>query len=1045
MNVKVFWKCKRSDAYDAKGVFDGIGLTVLTGSKINPLVSTTETNRNKYYSYIDSDFILTKDVFFKSPSAAAKFVSGRSANGWVEWKDENGNALEKHRNGGQPESICEKQLDENPVVLTTNNDYKKVKRAKTPEEKLIKKIKKSFDKVKYIGDIPIDDQEYDILVEILRKRIFSMNASFATVDDPIFAVALVQIGIRFYNGKFWSHVSDIVGIKLDGNKQGKIGSRFYNTLIKHKKIHLGENEMVNNILMHCFITKYYASDFFDFLFAYYQYDLDRDLEQHKEMRDHLISCMKKAEDSSRAFKVKKGTADAATVNEKGCKIRVYNILKWMDAYLFEDRLPENSPNRTAQFFVEWAKTSKRFSKEKGIYYSRGKKRFRSPYLHFDFKTEEFQLVLPVQTIPLSDNEESAELSWKISYESIEEIIESETENTVIGCRNINIEYLTINPDYIFSNFKIELIKNKTDIIKRFALKSDSARFFDSDYDNIVGTHLPEGDVYTFVQRDEKIESDAYYDLEHYLGLDFYSFNLSKGNIVKKPDGKALSVGRELQEGLLEHNYISYAKAIMSDYTLDIYSKAPSVLVKMKKTAQVGTLIIVNGIKNRFNLEKCIEFKQDSTEYNYYLINLTHYCNSDGAYTIEIDVPSDRKLRRYEFVLIENYGCTFEGAPYIFMDKGRIRFNENLSVLFRNQKANTFDFDIDGNTDVLDFVVNGFKILIEVPVFKWKLRCDGRWHHYEPDELWHKEFPDNMCFKIPSNSGRIYSDQDIIDDEDGQSIDFTYDQENNCFVCDTRKIKTWLEMGTAIHNLYIQFGETDFKFLTVVTNCILADCQLSSSLKDGQLNIQSTILGFFDCFVDIYHNEELIAEKINLTSNGAKHKTDKLFGAFKLVFFEYDDDGDDFGDAVYSEFATKRVVLNNENSLIGKKVTIQYATEDSTTQSIFSASKFDIRDRITILIDEIDKDDPTIYYGTSNCPNPTLSKLRMEVDLLDVEKPTKAIVLFYDKEEMCYVDFVYDKKLKTVLKSEDDSLSIDERKARYMIVTQPKYYYITVSK
>ncbi len=37
---------------------------------------------------------LTKDTIFKSPSAAAATLAGRSINGWTAWKDEQGNTLD---------------------------------------------------------------------------------------------------------------------------------------------------------------------------------------------------------------------------------------------------------------------------------------------------------------------------------------------------------------------------------------------------------------------------------------------------------------------------------------------------------------------------------------------------------------------------------------------------------------------------------------------------------------------------------------------------------------------------------------------------------------------------------------------------------------------------------------------------------------------------------------------------------------------------------------------------------------------------------------
>lgn len=41
-------------------------------------------------------YVFTRDVLFKSPSAAAATVMGRPANGWTSWRDENGNTLDEN-------------------------------------------------------------------------------------------------------------------------------------------------------------------------------------------------------------------------------------------------------------------------------------------------------------------------------------------------------------------------------------------------------------------------------------------------------------------------------------------------------------------------------------------------------------------------------------------------------------------------------------------------------------------------------------------------------------------------------------------------------------------------------------------------------------------------------------------------------------------------------------------------------------------------------------------------------------------------------------
>ncbi len=41
----------------------------------------------------DGEYIFTQDFLFSSPSTAAAVVLGRSANGWIEWKDDHGQTL----------------------------------------------------------------------------------------------------------------------------------------------------------------------------------------------------------------------------------------------------------------------------------------------------------------------------------------------------------------------------------------------------------------------------------------------------------------------------------------------------------------------------------------------------------------------------------------------------------------------------------------------------------------------------------------------------------------------------------------------------------------------------------------------------------------------------------------------------------------------------------------------------------------------------------------------------------------------------------------
>lgn len=931
---------------------------------------------------------------------------------------------------------------------------KKDKRTRTPEQKLYKRVKREFKRVKYIGDILINDEEYSILIEHLKVCYNCVNSLANRKEDVLFAVALVQIGIRFYNGKYWPHVSKEIGINIDSNKHCILGMFFYKTLKSYNKLVGDPSEIVNNILMHCFITNYYSSDFFDFLFAYYQMDLNRDLDQHtKEMRSYLMNSMKKAETSARAYKIKKGTADAVTVNEHGCKIRVRNILKWMDAYLFDDVLPEKSSNRIAKLFVSWAKNSKAFDLERNGGMSRGKRGktiFKSPKLDFNQNTGDFFILLPIQTIPLQDDEETARISWRISYGDTNRVIESEVESSVVGCKTVNIEKISIEPNDIFNSFKIELIKNDIETYKKFSITSESIRFFDDDFGFVSGNRLPCGNIYAFTKKDEKIETNAEYNIESYGNLNLYNFYFKIGDVIKKPNGKALIVGDNIEEGLIEnrtYSLLAFVKKGNDNYP--IFNKTPNLLFKTKTKAENGIIIAVNGKKTRLDLNNCIEFRQDDSDINCYLLNLKNYCADNGVYEIIIDIPNDRKNRIYHFAYIKDFYFNYDKNSYIFCDEGSIELPigfESNDDFVKKTNENRFNFKITKSIEMLNFFSpDGLNVVIDTPVLKWKFDLEDDWNICAPEKLWHKEFPEIIYFSFPYRQLEIYSNFVDMDSYEESHVLGTYDSENKAISVETRKIKSWLEMGPTLHNLYIRAPELDSKFITVVTKSVLVKCNLKNDIKEKQLIIESTILGYSDCVVDIFCNGECIISKQPLKYNGTKIKTDNLFGDFEVIFFETDDEDDDdfdFGVEVFSEFDKRRFRIENTNDLSNKIIKVDYITEDKKNNSIFNPAKFYIKD--FIIGDICWDEDEQSFIGKSKSSNHLLNNLRVSIELVN-NCDDKVLIYYYSEDEECFIDFLYDKTLESLVLEEDPNINSTQAKKRYIMCYGDNYYHITRCK
>ena len=94
---------KKDDEKKATGKRTSEGFVVLADSYIKENVSDGLSDgyknlRRKHADLINKDWKLQEDILFSSPSAAAIFVLGRSANGFVEWKTADGKTLKEVEN-----------------------------------------------------------------------------------------------------------------------------------------------------------------------------------------------------------------------------------------------------------------------------------------------------------------------------------------------------------------------------------------------------------------------------------------------------------------------------------------------------------------------------------------------------------------------------------------------------------------------------------------------------------------------------------------------------------------------------------------------------------------------------------------------------------------------------------------------------------------------------------------------------------------------------------------------------------------------------------
>lgn len=99
VNLCLKRKIKNVGKVEAKGLQTSEGFVVLKGSYIAPVDDNTIPNaikQRRKNAYVNEQGILQEDMLFTSPSYAAMFVIGKSANGLVSWKDEHNKTLKSH-------------------------------------------------------------------------------------------------------------------------------------------------------------------------------------------------------------------------------------------------------------------------------------------------------------------------------------------------------------------------------------------------------------------------------------------------------------------------------------------------------------------------------------------------------------------------------------------------------------------------------------------------------------------------------------------------------------------------------------------------------------------------------------------------------------------------------------------------------------------------------------------------------------------------------------------------------------------------------------
>jgi hypothetical protein len=931
------------------------------------------------------------------------------------------------------------------------------KRTLTPFEKLKKRILKEFPKKKLIGDIIITNEEYDLLIDYFKTKYNNLIRSYThIINDPIFATILVQIGIKHYNGNFWGHVASILGVeKVNPIHQGWIGESFINTLLLNDKIMLDKSERVGNILMHGFVSDYYANEMFDFLFKYYNIDLERDLQRNDAaMMNNFVDIIKRNDNTGRTHMLVKQTASAITANTRGGKIRIRRILRLIDKCFWEQITPVNPVSRLSILFNNWQENSEEFKQQyhkytNGFTMTKGKKSYSSPYIKCNFITTKFKLVFPTQLIKF---EYAEDIRWNIYRQRQCKTMSAVLYHAVTGYKTEE-QYINIDSSDIFNEFRIELTHGDNRI-KTFKIKADCIRFFDKDGDYLNSdNNLPTGEVYAFTKENETPISHALVENEPLGKLVRSYFEFEYGDIIRLPDSKTISIGKKLEEGLLPRKLLKEAYAVIDNTNLPVYSTPPTVLLKIAEHRAAGTVININNNRYRlFDKETTIVDLGDRSGEKGYIINLSEYgCTRDGIYTIYIDVPSDRTNRFWQFALVDGITYEFEDAPYIFKLRGTIRFNEGLKIhpsskyTIKNNDENSFNFDISSDMDYIGFEYKTKEITIplifNLPVFKWKFD-DGEWNVQKPSDIWHSDFPSIVYIKYPEDKIRFSMDEQLGNESElgEQIISYSKSRAKGLFECDVNRFKSWFGREKIIRKVFMDLPNNRPEFASVITQSVVVNHILKGDYEAGTLIGEFDIVGNANYYVDVVLIEanKKLAEKLPIVGDKFQIESTLNSGLYEITVFEDEEDDSGFGVSNYLTIGEFKHNIINPYNLEGKSLEIKHIKNVEYSLSYMQLSRNHIIDNLKL----VDIDDKYNYKGRlliKNSFNNQYVAYDVNVEFYDLNKLQNIYLTYYDGYD--YIEFMYDNNSQVIVKKEEEGLRRSVRYRRYDSLYPYEFEYI----
>lgn len=918
----------------------------------------------------------------------------------------------------------------------------------SPFEALRKRVIREYKLKKLLGDIQINDEEFELLRQYASNCFTVMKKKKShLMIDKLFAVALVHMGIRLYsaNGSFWPHVAEAFGLRtIPGNQQAWINQSFYITLNNSGKLLLQNSNDYYNIIMHGYVPNHYSDYFFEFLFKFYELDLERNVAVlDKVEMSALVDCIIQNDNTNRTYLLTKGTAEAVRLNPSGSKTKLRMYLKLIDRFFWDDSFEVSSSNRLINGLYQWAKTSKNFQLKRREYTGNGRQKgeplFSSPYLKCDFKKQQFLLALPSQRVCL-DNVRS--LEWQVSITDKIYIYVVPRLETATGYKTEGFS-VPISSLEILDRIDVRLTDNNEFSRKFPSLTNiNGINFFDRN-GVCIGNRLREGEIFGFTAKNDLIISNAIVDQQPFGELQMYYFDFQLGDLVCLPNRQFLAVGKGIEEGVCQRGQVTDATCLWHDQTIPLYSTFPDFIIKILPSSSKGTAITINGRKEKLfdRQTNVFDLNDGSGEAGYYIkLDAFELCDN-GIYDIVVDVPNDRTKRNWVFAYIKNFKFDFEDSPYIFKQRGTVIFNDAISIHTVNEAdpvnntPNAFQFEISPSVHQLTIPYkienDKMQICVSIPALYWRVES-GDWQIGEPEDIWHGEFPTWLYIKYPSQKILLkcaninYDKLSTVGEEDDGNEIYTKQKNVDCFKCDLTRFKSWIGNEYDWQTIKFESVNTSVDFFRVITKSQVVSGFVKGDFNNGLLIGEFKIIGKSSYCADILMNDTVIAEQVLLTDGRFEMYTELASGIYTVSIYEYDDDTGFGSPQFLKNFFCKLVdPYNLENKTLIPKFVRK--DENIPFNLIIAFDKYIISN-----LQKSDADNPHIYDARLEILDfykRSVKSIRIQLNFTDLNFISRCEMTFWEDGE--FICFLFDSELKYIVQEESARISKRAAYRRYI--------------